>query len=671
MRVIAKRRASARPDLQRRIGCTCSVKNCVNSMDVVLVSMPFAEVQRPSIALGLLRASLANTDIQSEVVYGNFGLAETIGLVSYQAMQSAPTDYLLGEWCFAGSLFPDAEVNDEEYLNLILEVRCNGFPADIEQRKDLMRWVRAKSSAYVDRLAKDIVGRGARIVGCSSVFQQHCASLALLKRIRELSANTVLLMGGANCEGEMGVETLRAFPWVDCVVSGEADAIFADLCRLLLEYGRAVDPVALPNGAVSQAHLRSVFPILSPDGMQPPRALIRDMDALPTPDYDHYFETLRASTLSNLIEPGLLAESSRGCWWGEKSHCTFCGLNGTGMKYRSKSPDRVLAELSELSRRYGSRSIQFVDNILDMSFFKTVLPKLAAAGDKYSLFYETKSNLKREQVELLAEAGIRWIQPGIESLDDNVLALIRKGNSALMNLQLLKWSSEFGIDVAWNMLCGIPGESDSWYADMAKWLPAIFHLQPPSGVSRVRFDRFSPYHMRAAEFGLVLEPSRAYSYVYPLPRESLMRLAYSFEDGGQRRHIHRGLQDQSGQRELQEVVRQWNDMWRTSRPVLRAYDQGGHLQFVDTRPCANQRSWTAGEMEAEVYRLCDCAQTPAALMKQLSARRDTEVSMEEVERAIEKLCRENVLLSLNGKLLGVGVNCPSQHCASRVTSPAA
>ncbi|PYS42219.1 MAG: RiPP maturation radical SAM protein 1, partial [Acidobacteria bacterium] len=86
------------------------------------------------------------------------------------------------------------------------------------------------------------------------------------------------------------------------------------------------------------------------------------------------------------------------------------------MKYRSKSPERVLAELSELKQRYGLGSIQFVDNILDMSFFKTVLPRLAAEGEKYSLFYETKANLKREQVELLARAGVKSIQPGIESL---------------------------------------------------------------------------------------------------------------------------------------------------------------------------------------------------------------------------------------------------------------
>jgi magnesium-protoporphyrin IX monomethyl ester (oxidative) cyclase len=630
-------------------------------MDVVLVSMPFAEVQRPSIALGLLHASLAGTDIRSEVVYGNFGLAETIGLVAYRAMQSAPTDHLLGEWCFAGSIFPMDEERDEEYLNLTLEVRCNNFPATLEQRKDLMRWVRAKCTTYVERLAEAIVARGARIVGCSSVFQQHCASLALLKRIRELSPDTVLLMGGANCEGEMGVETIRAFPWVDCVVSGEADALFADLCGLLLEQGRAFDPRRLPDGAIAQNKLKKgALPVLSSDSAQAPRAMIRDVDALPTPNYDHYFATLRASTLSNLIEPELLAESSRGCWWGEKSHCTFCGLNGNGMKYRSKSPERVISELSELSARYGVRNIQFVDNILDMSFFKTVLPTLATADEKYALFYETKSNLKREQVKLLAQAGVRWIQPGIESLHDSALALIGKGNSALMNLQLLKWTSEFGIYASWNMLCGLPGESDDWYTEMAGWLPMIFHLQPPTGVIRVRYDRFSPYHMRPQEFGLNLEPSRAYAYVYPLPKESLMRLAYSFEDVGAPGHVHRGLHDRPSHLKLQDVILRWNEVWRSARPVLRVYDDGRRLRFLDTRPCAVQRSWTVEGLEAEVYRLCDSAQTLPTLVRQCSKMRETEVSAQEVERAVDSLSRAKVLLSLHDKLLALGVSVAAQ-----------
>ena len=621
-------------------------------MDVVLVSMPFAEVQRPSIALGLLQASLPTPGIDSEVVYANFGLAERIGLVAYQAMQSTPTDHLLGEWCFAGRLFPDAVAKDDEYLKLVLEVRCHGFPAELDQRIDQMRWVRAQSAAYVDTLADAILARRPRIVGCSSVFQQHCASLALLKRIRELSPDTVLMMGGANCEGEMGLETLRSFPWVDCVVSGEADAIFADLCAALLEQGREVDPAALPVGAIAQRHLHTC---LENQGPHVPRPVIRDMDSLPTPDYDDYFATLRKSTLSNLIRPGLLAESSRGCWWGEKSHCTFCGLNGEGMQYRSKSPRRVIHELAELKERYGTGSIQFVDNILDMSFFKTVLPTLAASGEQYSLFYETKANLKREHVELLAKAGVRWIQPGIESLDDNVLALIAKGNSTLMNVQLLKWAQEFGIDAAWNLLCGVPGESDQWYADMAAWLPAIFHLRPPTGVSRVRYDRFSPYHMRPQQFGLTLEPSRAYSYVYPLPHESLMRLAYSFEDSGRPRHMHRAMTDEPGQHRLQQVVREWNDAWRGSPPVLQVRDDGDRLQFVDSRPCATRMRWTTEPLEAEVYRLCDSAQTPAALTHLVSVRRGTEVAIADLQPGIDSLLDAKVLLSLKGKLLALGV----------------
>src|SRR5436190_5525472 len=122
-------------------------------MDVVLVSMPFAEIQRPSIALGLLRGSLRPAGIESEIVYGNFGLAETIGVAAYQAMQSVPTDHLLGEWCFSGRLFPEAAAKDEEYLDMVLEVRCHGFPPELEQRKAQMRWVRAHSASYVDRLA--------------------------------------------------------------------------------------------------------------------------------------------------------------------------------------------------------------------------------------------------------------------------------------------------------------------------------------------------------------------------------------------------------------------------------------------------------------------------------------------------------------------------------------
>jgi len=366
---------------------------------------------------------------------------------------------------------------------------------------------------------------------------------------------------------------------------------------------------------------------------------------LPIPNYEDYFTTLKASQLAGLIRPGLLAESSRGCWWGERSHCTFCGLNGHGISYRSKSPERVIGELEELAGRYGLRNIQFVDNILDMSYLKSVLPQLAAAQPKFSLFYETKANLKRAHVRTLAEAGVWWIQPGIESLDDHVLRLIGKGNSALKNIQLLKWTLEYGIQPSWNFLVGVPGEDDSWYEEVAKWLPSIYHLQPPSGVTRVRYDRFSPYQMRPADYGLMLKPNRSYRYVYPLPNESLTRLAYYFEDESDSGHVHRAIQQKQGVQRLQYAVMHWQELWRNSRPILRVEEVDDGLRITDTRPYAVDRFYQLGEKAAEVYRLCDVAKTQASVVKKLPNH----------EEVVEELIARRMLLPLNGKLLSLGV----------------
>ena len=57
------------------------------------------------------------------------------------------------------------------------------------------------------------------------------------------------------------------------------------------------------------------------------------MDEVPAPDYDEYFDSLAVSPLQHdlLRDVRILYESARGCWWGEKNHCTFCGLNGSSM----------------------------------------------------------------------------------------------------------------------------------------------------------------------------------------------------------------------------------------------------------------------------------------------------------------------------------------------------
>jgi radical SAM superfamily enzyme YgiQ (UPF0313 family) len=66
------------------------------------------------------------------------------------------------------------------------------------------------------------------------------------------------------------------------------------------------------------------------------------------------------------VEPKLVIESSRGCWWGHKHYCTFCGLNGSLMTFRSKHPDAFFAEITELANRHRILDMIVVDNIMDM-----------------------------------------------------------------------------------------------------------------------------------------------------------------------------------------------------------------------------------------------------------------------------------------------------------------
>jgi ribosomal peptide maturation radical SAM protein 1 len=581
--------------------------------DVVLVSMPYPPLHQPSMALGLLKASLRRAGISVTSLYPCLWLAEEIGLDVYSFICESKQEFLAGEWTFAGAAFPDFTPDHEAYLDRFFSAPVSaglmkraGFSGN---PREALVTVRELAPAFVDRVARAVLAREPRIVGCTSTFMQHVPSLALLRRIRELAPDVITMIGGANCEGEMGAAAKRTMPWIDYVVSGEADLLLPELCRRLLDEGRAARD--LPFGVIAEGHTGEA-----------PRVSVHDMDRTPVPDFDDFFAAIAESTLRPFLSPGLAVETSRGCWWGKVHHCTFCGLNGGNMEFRSKSPDRVVSELAELSGRYGIRKFNVVDNILDLAYLRTVLPRLAASeSEPYTLFFETKSNLRREQLETIAAAGIRRLQPGIESMHDEVLRLIDKGTTAMQNVRLLKWARELGVFITWNFLWDVPGEQEEWYAEMASWLPLVAHLQPP-GVDRMQFHRFSPYHFRSGDFALQLEPHPLYAYVYPFASE-LANLAYYFHEPA-RRPVREEL---ARRPHLQNVMRrlgEWNRAWGQGgfspreAPVLLMDDDGEVIEIADTRPCAVVPSLRLEGLDARVYRACSDGQTPATLRSMLS-----------------------------------------------------
>jgi ribosomal peptide maturation radical SAM protein 1 len=610
----------------------------------LLVSMPFGNTLRPSLGLSLLQAALLREGLPCQVRYLNLRFAERIGGPQYERIADSSPNLLQGDWIFASDLFGDRVPPPERYFAQVL--RCGRVaPFESERSRndhakpdvDLLG-VREQVGPFLDECLAAVPWDDYALVGFTTTFQQNTAALALARLLKERYPALAIVFGGANCEGEMGIALHRLFPFVDYVCSGEGDLAFPRLARGILR-GEAVGEIA---GIIRRVDGQTVVPKRA-------SAPVLDMDALPIPDYDDFLVQRAAVKLQLSAGPYLPIETARGCWWGQKSHCTFCGLNGSTMQFRAKSPERALAEFTHLAQRYHPRGIDAVDNIIDMSYFRAVLPRLAELQMQVDLFYETKANLRKEQVRLLREAGVVRIQPGIESLSSNVLRLMRKGVSALQNVQLLRWCAEYMVEPCWNIIAGIPGEDPADYARQAEIVPLLTHLTPPSGVGPVRLDRFSPLLTNAAAHGLSnVRATRAYHYVYPFPPEDLMALAYYFDfDYADGREPLRYAD------ELRRQVEAWiSDQPRSELVSLVA---GDTLVIWDTRSVAVREQYRFRALRRIVYEYCDQARTRAQIEAYLGTLPERDTGNADFDTVLGELLEAGLVLHEDGHYLSLAV----------------
>lgn len=532
---------------------------------VTIVVPPFATARYPALGPSLLAAACEREGIHCSITYANVTMAARMGLDRYEQIADSSSVSALGERLFAAAAF--------------------GTSPPLDGCEDLV----AAVDALVTDVAQEIVRGGAKIVGFSSAFQQNGAAVAIARAVKAVANDRITLLGGPNADEPMGEALAEIAPCFDVVVSGEADELFTPLCRELLG-----------DTAVRRRVVRG-----SP---------VRDLDRLPLPRYDDYFAAIAPFVAAGTLPPGLPAsmpfESSRGCWWGQKKHCTFCGLNAGGMAYRRKSGPRLIDELEQLVGRYGVTTLHAADNILPLDT-SDVLSTLAGRQRRLDLFYEVKANVRPAMLDLFVRAGINAIQPGIESLSDRVLRLIEKGVSAAQNIALLRDCASRQLDVNWNLLVHVPGDDEDDYAAMAALVPSLEHLQPPSGCTAVLIDRYSPYFMRPDAFGITgLQPLPVYGSIYPASAD-LSRLAYhfrgTFATGGESRAACA----------LTNAVARWKDRWTDwQRPALMLLQlDSGVTAVVDSRssPHGDWTVLTAAQLAA--LRQCEAPTAPPAVEK--------------------------------------------------------
>jgi ribosomal peptide maturation radical SAM protein 1 len=611
---------------------------------VLLVSMPFGALERPSLALGLLTAHCRRADVACSTEYLNMLYAERVGVEEYLWLTTTvPYTAFAGDWLFAEALHGPRPEADAEYVDDVLVKTWRQTESDVAR----LRRARVQVEPFLDDCLSAVDWDEQTFVGFTSIFQQNIASLAFAARIKKEHPHLTIAFGGANWEDAMGVALLRQYPFVDLAFSGEADQSFPAVL--------AARAAGLPvDGIVG------VTAAGSPRRRAPAAATgVARLDDVPYPDFDAFFDRRSVGVVSG-VRPTLLVETARGCWWGERSHCTFCGLNGATMTFRSKSPERVVEEFTHLRDRYGVRSFSVVDDILDMQYFKTVVPMLAEADLGLDLFWEIKANLTAHHVRQLRDAGVIWVQPGVESLNDHVLDLMRKGTTAFKNIELLKWCKEYGVKPLWNFLYGFPGETADDYAESIELIHSIWHLDAPTGYGPVRLDRFSPYHQDPEGFGMTnVRPMAPFTILYPFDVETVMEIAYYFEFD-----YADGRVGDTFAHEAVELVRTWmNEQWRGMLSMQARRD--GSLFLEDTRQTISETPRTAllRDWKAAVYLECDRAQTSRALAE-LPQVEDAGVSEDELETFLGRCVDNRLMVRSERAWLAVAVHTPAREKAA-------
>ncbi|MCK6528578.1 B12-binding domain-containing radical SAM protein [Myxococcota bacterium] len=320
-------------------------------------------------------------------------------------------------------------------------LRQDGFEVGIVDQY-ARRWDNERLLAEVEAWRPDVVG-----FSCLTFAMESVEDAVGMLRARLPGAHVVL----GNAHATYFARELVAAGVADTVVRGEGELATLDLCRALRE-GR---------------DLHGIPGLTFRDGDRiahaPDRPVLEDLDQLPFPAWDLLVdESYQAEPLGFRVLEGkaFTIQASRGCPYA----CSFCSQDIIYPKLRKRDMRRVVEEMDWAHRTWGVRVFGFIDAIFP--FGRKQLDALAtemrARGlhEKVTWFTETRVDLV--DPELLKEAysvGLRFVQLGIESGDDEVLGLMQKKAAARQALDAVRWCREAGILTFGLFVIGMPGET--------------------------------------------------------------------------------------------------------------------------------------------------------------------------------------------------------------------
>jgi ribosomal peptide maturation radical SAM protein 1 len=606
---------------------------------VALVSMPWTILSEPSLGLAVLKAQLVSEGIEARVFHSNLQLLRYVTSGAYNQIANC---WALNEFVFSAVL--DEGLSQEQVDALMARCIAQTDPKSRQVfrtpealGKALIQLRHEVAPLYLAGCAEEILEYQPTMIGFTCMFDQTLAAAALASMIKNQRPDILIALGGYALEGPPGREVLQAFPQIDAIAIGDGEPIIGALARASAGW-ECLEEIP---GLLTQGN---------PAGL-PKRKF--EVEESPVPDYSDWFRdlaTLQEKDKIRIRTTTLPVESSRGCWYGQKAHCVFCGIDEETLKYRQKQPSTVLKLLGEIRERHGNEMpIRFSDYILPHTYYQELLPQLARIEPRYNLHCELKANQNPERMKALAEAGFTGVQPGIESFDSNVLRLMKKGVTGIHNVYCLKLCYIHRVQVNYNILFGFPGELAEWYRRMVTLMPRLYHFAPPISRTEVIVTRFAPLHGDPEIFQIKTTPRHHICYDALFSRDFLARTKFNLDNYAYyfERYHSFGAELKPLYHELILEVEHWKNQHHHRKTFLSYSADGGRVHMRDSR-FGEDREICLNALQSRVYLACDGA--PRSV-KNLSE--ELGVGADELNDPLEFLDEERLVWREGDQVLGL------------------
>lgn len=298
-----------------------------------------------------------------------------------------------------------------------------------------------------NKLADFIQKNNIESIGISIVTPKLASAIELAKSIKKDFPEIILFAGGPHARLKPE-ELTEDCPEFNFIVLGEAELRIKEIFGRLKNKNNFenIDGVAFwQNGRIV---------------IQPPKDYITDLDIIAPParelvDIKKYSQHLKTSH-----SPATTMITSRGCPF----QCIYCSKPISGLKFRSLSPEKVIAEIKSLIDNFNIKEIIFYDDsfTLDRERVIKICDLIIKEDIKIHWQCETRVNLVDEVLLVkMAQAGCYLIAYGMESGNNRLLQILKKGITIEQIKDAVRSTKKAKIGIIGYFMIGIPGETEA------------------------------------------------------------------------------------------------------------------------------------------------------------------------------------------------------------------